>query len=140
MRMIKKTFNLIAKYGWSMTLMLLGAFALGFTWSSSDQLYTNIRLFDRIAMMVSENYVADVDEGKMIKAGIDAMLSKLDKYSRFLQDADYMRLRQETDGQFEGSHRKRVRRDDSEKAGEKRKVVGGKVMKKLVLAAQSLLV
>ena len=85
MRMIKKTFNLIAKYGWSMTLMLLAAFALGFTWSSSDQLYSNIRLFDRIAMMVSENYVADVDEGKMIKAGIDAMLSKLDKYSRFLQ-------------------------------------------------------
>lgn len=102
MRMIKQTFNLVAKYGWTMTLMLLGAFALGFTWSSSDQLYSNIRLFDRIALMVSDNYVADVDESKMIKAGIDAMLSKLDKYSRFLQDADYMRLRQETDGQFEG--------------------------------------
>jgi carboxyl-terminal processing protease len=85
-----------------MTLALLGAFALGFTWSSSDKLYSNIRLFDRIALMVSENYVEDVDEEKMIKAGIDAMLLKLDKYTKFLRGADYTRLRQETESHFEG--------------------------------------
>jgi carboxyl-terminal processing protease len=85
-----------------MTLALLGAFALGFTWSSSDSFYNNIRLFDRIALTVTENYVEDIDEEKMIQVGIDAMLSKLDNYTKFLRDADYARLRQETDSQFEG--------------------------------------
>jgi len=99
---LSKIFNFVAKYGWSTTLVLLAAFALGFTWSSSDSLYRNIRLFDRITLMVSENYVEDIDEEKMVKAAVDAMLSKLDNYTRFLQDGDYIRLRQETEGQFEG--------------------------------------
>jgi len=97
-----KAFNFVAKYGWSTTLVLLAAFALGFTWSSSDGLYRNIRLFDRITLMVSENYVEDIDEEKMVKAAVDAMLSKLDNYTKFLQDGDYIRLMQETEGQFEG--------------------------------------
>jgi len=101
-KIVSKAFGFISRYGWSMTLALLGAFALGFTWSSSDRLYSNIRLFDRIALMVSENYVEDVDEEKMIKAGIDAMLLKLDKYTKFLRGADYTRLRQETESHFEG--------------------------------------
>jgi carboxyl-terminal processing protease len=102
MKTLSKIFNFAAKYGWSMTLILLAAFALGFTWSSSDQLYSNIRLFDRIALMVSENYVEDVDEERMIKVAIDAMLSKLDNYTKFLRGADYVRLKQETDGHFDG--------------------------------------
>ena len=101
-KIFSKSLNGLAKYGWPITLALLAAFALGFTWSSSDKLYSNIRLFDRIALMVSENYVEDVDEEKMIKVGIDAMLSKLDNYTKFLRDADYVRLRQETESQFEG--------------------------------------
>ena len=52
--------------------------------------------------MVSENYVEEIDEEKMIKVGIDAMLAKLDNYTKFLRDADYVRLRQETESQFEG--------------------------------------
>jgi C-terminal processing protease CtpA/Prc len=102
MKLLTKIFDFAAKYGWSMTLMLLAAFALGFTWSSSDRLYSNIRLFDRIALMVSENYVEDVDEERMIKIAVDAMLSKLDNYTKFLRGADYVRLKQETDGHFEG--------------------------------------
>jgi len=101
-KIVSRSLNSLAKYGWPITLALLAAFALGFTWSSSDRLYSNIRLFDRIALMVSENYVEDVDEEKMIKAGIDAMLSKLDNYTKFLRGADYTRLRQETESHFEG--------------------------------------
>lgn len=101
-KLISKVFDFTAKFGWSMTLALLAAFALGFTWSSSDKLYSNIRLFDRIALMVSENYVEKIDEDKMIKTAVDAMLSKLDNYTKFLRDADYIRLRQETEGSFEG--------------------------------------
>jgi hypothetical protein len=92
-KIVLKFINRLAKYGWPMTLALLGAFALGFTWSSSDSFYNNIRLFDRIALTVTENYVEDIDEEKMIQVGIDAMLSKLDNYTKFLRDADYARLR-----------------------------------------------
>jgi carboxyl-terminal processing protease len=46
--------------------------------------------------------VEEIDEEKMIEVGIDAMLSKLDDYTKFLRDADYVRLRQETESQFEG--------------------------------------
>ncbi|UCE66930.1 MAG: S41 family peptidase [Candidatus Zixiibacteriota bacterium] len=101
-KIVSRLLNGLAKYGWPITMAILAAFALGFTWSSSDKLYSNIRLFDRIALMVSENYVEEIDEEKMIKVGIDAMLSKLDNYTKFLRDADYVRLRQETESQFEG--------------------------------------
>lgn len=101
-KIVYRSINNLAKYGWPITLALLAAFALGFTWSSSDKLYDNIRLFDRITLMVSENYVEEVDDEKMVKVGIDAMLSKLDNYTKFLRDADYVRLRQETESQFEG--------------------------------------
>ncbi len=102
MKIISKIIEILAKYGWTTTLVVLAAFALGFTWSSSDNLYANIRLFDRVALMVNQNYVENIDEAKMVKAGIDGMLSRLDNYTRFLDGADYMRLLQETDGRFDG--------------------------------------
>ncbi|UCC80099.1 MAG: PDZ domain-containing protein [Candidatus Zixiibacteriota bacterium] len=101
-KIVYRSLNNLARYGWPITLALLAAFALGFTWSSSDKLYNNIRLFDRVTLMVSENYVEEVDDEKMVKVGIDAMLSKLDNYTKFLRGADYVRLRQETESQFEG--------------------------------------
>ncbi len=82
--------------------MVLGAFAVGFTWSSSDELYSNIRLFDRVALMVYRGYVEDLDETRMVKAGIDGMLTKLDKYTKYLNGPDYLYLKQETDGRIEG--------------------------------------
>jgi carboxyl-terminal processing protease len=99
---MRKLLKLTAKYGWGTTLVVLGAFAVGFTWSSSDELYSNIRLFDRVALMVYRSYVEDLDETKMVKAGIDGMLTKLDKYTKYLDGPDYLYLRQETDGRIEG--------------------------------------
>ena len=83
-------------------MVILGVFAVGFTWSSSDELYSNIRLFDRVALMVYRSYVEDLDETRMVKAGIDGMLTKLDKYTKYLDGPDYLYLKQETDGRIEG--------------------------------------
>lgn len=83
-------------------MLFLAVFVVGFTWSSSEDLYSNIRLFDKAALTISSSYVEQIDEGKMVKAGIDGMLSKLDPYSRFLTGADFLYLLQETDGQFTG--------------------------------------
>jgi carboxyl-terminal processing protease len=99
---MRKSLAFTAKYGWGTTLVILGVFAVGFTWSSSDELYSNIRLFDRVALMVYRSYVEDLDETRMVKAGIDGMLTKLDKYTKYLDGPDYLYLKQETDGRIEG--------------------------------------
>lgn len=102
MKTIRRIFDLLSRYGWTATLVALAAIALGFTWSSTDELFNQIRLFDRIALMVDYNYVEGLDEGKMVRAGIDGMLSKLDKYTKFLDGGEYIRLQQTTDGSVEG--------------------------------------
>lgn len=97
-----KILKVLSRYGWGTTLVVLAVFAVGFTWSSSDKLYSNIRIFDRIALLVSQNYLLDLDETKLVRAGIDGMLSKLDKYTKYLEGSEYQHLKQETDGKFEG--------------------------------------
>jgi carboxyl-terminal processing protease len=92
----------LSRYGWTATLIILGLFAVGFTWTSSDDLYANIRIFDKAALTVSSSYVEQVDEDELIKAAIDGMVSKLDHFSKFLAGPDYLNLIQETDGEFEG--------------------------------------
>lgn len=82
--------------------MVLGAIALGFTWSSSEEIFANIRLFDRIALLVDQNYVENIDHARLVKAGIDGMLEKLDKYTKYLEGADFLQLQQATDGKIEG--------------------------------------
>lgn len=102
MKILRPIFKLLSRYGWGTTLVVLACFAVGFTWSSSDKLYSNIRLFDRAALTVSSSYVEDLDEESLIKAAIEGMLSRLDQYSRYLSGADYLYLKQETEGEFEG--------------------------------------
>jgi len=102
MKTIKLILDRLSKYGWAATLVFLASVALAFTWSSSDEIFTNIRLFDRIALLVDQNYVEDVDRAKLVKAGIDGMLGKLDKYTKYLEGGDFLHLQQATDGKIEG--------------------------------------
>ena len=102
MKIISKIFDILSRYGWSATLVFLAVVALGFTWSTSDEIFTSIRLFDRIALMVDQNYVETVDRGKLIKAGVDGMLEKLDKYTKYLDGGDFIHLQQATDGKIDG--------------------------------------
>ncbi len=102
MKILRGIFHILSRYGWTAALIVLAAFAVGFTWSSSDELYSYIRLLDRAAITITSDYVDELNEGGVIKAGIEGMLSKLDPYSRYLSGADYLYLRQETEGEFEG--------------------------------------
>ncbi len=102
MKIITAIYRILSRYGWGTTLVVLAGFAVGFTWSSSDALYDNIRLFDKAAITINSEYVENLNESQLIKAGIDGMLSKLDPYSKYLSDADYLYLKQETEGEFEG--------------------------------------
>ena len=102
MKTVGKIFDILGRYGWSATLVLFAAIALGFTWSTSDEIFTSIRLFDRIALMVDQNYVEAVDRNRLIKAGVDGMLEKLDKYTKYLDGGEFLRLQQATDGKIDG--------------------------------------
>ncbi len=77
--------------------------AVSLAWASGDDLYTLIRLFDRIAVTVSDKYVDGLDDQKLIHAGIEGMLDKLDPYSTYLEDNDYFYLIQETQGEYAGT-------------------------------------
>jgi len=76
--------------------------AVSFAWASNDNLYTMVRLFDRIAVTVSDRYVDDIDPDKLINTGINAIMENLDPYSRYLRDQDYFYLLQETQGEYSG--------------------------------------
>jgi carboxyl-terminal processing protease len=102
MKVLKAILNTLSRYGWSASLIVLGGFAAAFTWSSSDDLYSNIRIFDKTAVTITSSYVENIDENALIKAGIDGMMAKLDPYSRYLTGGDYDYLKQETDGEFNG--------------------------------------
>lgn len=77
--------------------------AVSLAWASGDDLYSLIRLFDRIAVTVSDKYVDKLDNEKLIYAGIEGMLDKLDPYSSYLEHNDYFYLIQETQGEYAGT-------------------------------------
>ncbi|MCP4580325.1 MAG: S41 family peptidase [candidate division Zixibacteria bacterium] len=90
------------KFGMISGPFFLLILAVSFAWASNDELYSLVRLFDKIAVTVSDRYVDDIDPEKLINAGIEAITEKLDPYSRYLYDQDYFYLIQETSGEYSG--------------------------------------
>lgn len=76
--------------------------AVGFAWASDDDLYSFIRLFDKIAITVSDRYVLPLDPEKMINSSIKGMMKGLDRYSQYLSDQEYYHLMRETQGEYIG--------------------------------------
>jgi len=101
-RLLLNLIRILSRYGWNATLVILGLLAAGFTWSSSDELYDYIKLIDRAALAINSSYVEEIDNFDLVTAGIDGMISKLDAHSKLLTGSEYLYLKQETDGEFEG--------------------------------------
>jgi carboxyl-terminal processing protease len=76
--------------------------AIGFGWASADETYSFVKLFDLIALTVSEKYIEPIDIEKMVKAGVNGMVGKLDPYSQYLSGPDFEYLMQETQGEYCG--------------------------------------
>ncbi|WP_121060678.1 S41 family peptidase [Chachezhania antarctica] len=70
--------------------------------SQSASVYEQLDLFGDIFERIRAQYVEDVDEGELIEAAIDGMLTSLDPHSSYLSpdDADDMRVK--TRGEFGG--------------------------------------
>jgi len=81
---------------------LLLSLAVGFAWASNDDLYSMLRLFERVAITVSDRYIDRPEPGKIIDAAIDGMMAGLDPYSNYLSEQEYSLLMQETQGEYIG--------------------------------------
>ncbi|MVN90421.1 S41 family peptidase [Mucilaginibacter aquatilis] len=79
--------NLYRKAG-----MGIGAAALAVgLWSFSDDLFQiskNLDVFASVYKEVNLNYVDDINSAKMVKTGVDAMLSGLDPYTEFVPESE----------------------------------------------------
>lgn len=81
---------------------LLLCFAVAFAGATADDVVSTIRLFDLVALTVSDRYVDPIAPETITRAGVDGLMEKLDPYSQFLAGGDYDYLIQETHGEYVG--------------------------------------
>ena len=70
--------------------------------AKSQNVYQQLDLFGDIFERIRSQYVEDVDEGELIEAAIDGMLSSLDPHSSYLSPQDAEDMRVQTRGEFGG--------------------------------------
>ncbi|MFZ9886579.1 MAG: S41 family peptidase [Myxococcota bacterium] len=67
-----------------------------------DGTYRKLRVFGQVLSYVQANYVESVPEEKLIYDAIGGMLRDLDPHSTFMRPAEYLKLREDTAGEFGG--------------------------------------
>jgi carboxyl-terminal processing protease len=72
----------------------------------------NLEIFTELYKELNIYYVDDTQPGKLMKIGIDAMLSSLDPYTQFIPESDMEDYRFMTTGQYGGIGALIKRRDD----------------------------
>lgn len=68
----------------------------------SSSVYEQLDLFGDIFERIRSQYVEPVDEGKLIEAAINGMLTSLDPHSSYLPPDDFKDMRVQTSGEFGG--------------------------------------
>jgi len=69
---------------------------------SSEEVYSELKLFGDVFDRVRKEYVDVPDEKALIQAAIEGMLSSLDPHSGYLSPKNYDEVRQDTSGKFGG--------------------------------------
>ncbi len=70
--------------------------------AANQNIYEQLDLFGDIFERIRAQYVEDVDEGELIEAAINGMLSSLDPHSGYLAPDDFTDMRVQTRGEFGG--------------------------------------
>ena len=83
----------------SMAFVGASAFAQG---GSTRDTFRMLELFGNVLATVETNYVAPVDDKKLIEAAIDGMLTSLDPHSGYLNADDFKEMREQTRGEYGG--------------------------------------
>ncbi|SEN21889.1 S41 family peptidase [Palleronia pelagia] len=70
--------------------------------ANRSSVYEQLDLFGDIFERIRAQYVEEVDEGDLIEAAIDGMLTSLDPHSSYLSPDDAQKMRTQTRGEFGG--------------------------------------
>ena len=105
---IKKIFSLLKKPSIVASFILLGvAIPLLFSFSarsSSDlfEISKNLSIFSSVYKEIDLYYVEEVEPGKFMKTGLDAMLKSLDPYTNYIPESKIEDYRLMTTGEYGG--------------------------------------
>ncbi len=86
------------------TTVLVG-FVIGFWFMpliSSDNIFEQVKKFDRVLQTANRNYVDDVDTQKLVEAAIKGMLEELDVHSVYISADKMKEVEEDFGGKFEG--------------------------------------
>ncbi len=70
--------------------------------TSSDNIYQQVKKFDRVLNIVSKNYLETVDTQKLVEAAIRGLLNELDPHSVYIPCEEMQRVQEDFQGSFEG--------------------------------------
>jgi len=90
--------------GFVMAIVFAGAF-LSFKAGGTGRLFEiskNLEIFHNLFKEVNMLYVDEVDPGKLMKTGVDAMLETLDPYTNYISESQIERYRFQQDGKYHG--------------------------------------
>lgn len=62
----------------------------------------NIEIFANVYRELNTNYVDEIDPGKLMRTGIDAMMNSLDPFTNYISEADIESYRLTTEGRYNG--------------------------------------
>ena len=78
---------------------------MSFSLYKNDKLYEiskNIEIFVKVYKELNNNYVDDLDPGKLMRTGIDAMVGSLDPYTNYISESQVESYRINTEGKYQG--------------------------------------
>jgi len=86
-----------------LTLALgLGGWVVPHSWAAADRTYEQLKILVDILDYIKENYVEEVESGKLIYGAASGMVKTLDPFSQFMEPEVHKDIKTETEGQFGG--------------------------------------
>lgn len=90
----------------SFTLIAIAVLPLSVTFAQTGNKYfeiiKNIEIFTNLYKEVNTFYVDDLDPGKLMKTGIDAMVGSLDPYTNYMSESEIQGYRLYSEGNYNG--------------------------------------
>ncbi|MEZ5041099.1 MAG: S41 family peptidase [Saprospiraceae bacterium] len=87
-------------------ILVIFVFGIAATQSPTADKYfeilKNIEIFTNLYKEVNTYYVEDIDPGKLMRTGIDAMMESLDPYTNYISESDIEGYRFMTEGRYSG--------------------------------------
>ena len=77
-------------------------FATGGASGLASTRYQELSLFAGVMKLVRENYVEEVDEGKLVRGAVRGLLADLDPHSSYLDPESHREMQVDTRGEFHG--------------------------------------